>query len=78
MTPAAADQRIILSRQTLSAYIRGIQETGIYPVADLRLVRDEIHLLEAIAEEHPGKAMELLELLTWWRAFEANVRQKLN
>lgn len=78
MTEAEVDQRIILSRNTLGAYIRGIQQTGIYPVADLPLVRDEINTLQAIAEEHHAKAMELLEVLSWWRAFEANVREKLH
>lgn len=78
MTPAEADQRIILSRQTLSAYIRGIQRTGDHPVEDLPLIRAEILLLEGIAEEHPGKAMKIMELVTWWRAFESNVREKLN
>lgn len=78
MTPAEADNRIILSRRTLGAYIRGIQETGVYPVNDLVLVRAEILLLESIAAEHPAKALKLIELVTWWKAFEANVRGKLN
>jgi hypothetical protein len=78
MTETDIDQRIILSRHTLAAYIRGIQQTGIYPIADLPLLRDEINILQAIAGEHPSKAMELLEVLSWWRAFEANVRAKLH
>lgn len=67
MTPDEADQRIMLSRRTLSAYINGIQQTGVYPISDLGLVRDEIHILEVIAKDHPAKAVDLHELLTWWR-----------
>lgn len=78
MTPDEADQRIIVSRGTLVAYIQGIQQTGVYPIADLPLVHEEICLLEAIAEKYPSRGMQVLELVTWWTAFEANVRGKMN
>jgi hypothetical protein len=42
------------------------------------LIHEEICLLEAIAETYPAKGMQVLELVTWWTAFEANVCGKLN
>ncbi|WEK03216.1 MAG: hypothetical protein P0Y65_13510 [Candidatus Devosia phytovorans] len=78
MTSDEADQRIELSRRTLSAYIRGIQRTGKYPLSEMTHVVDEIAHLEDIAREHPASALVILELLTWWKAFQATLKSKLN
>jgi len=78
VTSDEADQRISLSRRTLAAYIRGIQRTGSYPLNEMVLVVDEIAKLELIAEEHPSKAVTVIELVTWWRAFQSNLKSKMN
>lgn len=78
MTSDEADQRINLSRRTLAAYIRGIQRTGDYPLNEMVMIVDEIAKLEQLGEDHPSKALTVLELVTWWRAFQSNLKSKLN
>jgi hypothetical protein len=78
MTPAEADQRIILSRRTLSGYV-AMASVGDGPSPlDLALIHDEIRLLEGLAEEHPGKATKLANLAGEWAAFGKRMRGKLH
>ena len=78
MTPAEADQRIILSRRTLSGFV-AMASVGDGPSAlDLSLICDEIQLLEGMAEEHPGKAAKLAKLAGEWVAFRERMRSKLH
>lgn len=77
MTPAEADQRIILSRQTLARYA-DMTRAGQWPVADLQIMTDEIMELERLAEMHPVKAEKLYRLAESWLALIEAVRGKLN
>lgn len=77
MTPAEADARIILSRTTLSGY-RQMVERLHWPVEDLSLFREEIKVLEAIAEEHPGKINQLIALVAQWAALQNLVQTKVH
>lgn len=78
MTPAEADQRIILSRQTLSRYVQMVA-AGVDPMpGTLMLVHDEIAILEAIAEDHPGKAAKLVRLVGEWVKFREELRARLH
>lgn len=77
MTPAEADQRIILSRQTLSRYAE-MTRAGQWPVADLPLMIQEVAKVEEIAEQHQGKALKLGVLVEAWKAMIEAVRGKLN
>lgn len=78
MTPAEADQRIILSRRTLSSYV-AMASAGDGPSPlDLTLIHDEILLLEAIAEDHPGKAAKLAALVSEWVKFRERMRSTLH
>lgn len=77
MTPAEADQRIILSRHTLARYVQMTKELR-WPIDDLPLFQSEIAMLEAIAEEHPGKVAKLVKLVSEWVAFREAVRSKMN
>jgi hypothetical protein len=78
MTPAEADQRIILSRRTLASYV-AMASAGDGPSPlDLTLIEDEIALLEAMAEEHPGKAAKLAALAGEWVAFRGRMRGKMH
>jgi hypothetical protein len=78
MTPAEADQRIILSRQTLHAYV-AMASSGEGPSPlDLTLIADEILLLQGIAEEHPGKAAKLTALVSEWVRFREGIVGKLH
>jgi hypothetical protein len=77
MTPAEADQRIILSRQALHRYGE-MTRAGQWPLADLHIMADEIALLEQIALDHPIKAEKLYRLAEAWGALTDAVRGKLN
>ena len=78
MTPTEADQRIILSRRTLASYV-AMASAGDGPSPlDLALIGDEIDLLEAMAEEHPGKAAKLAVLSGEWVAFMGRMRSRLH
>jgi hypothetical protein len=78
MTPEEADQRIILSRRTLAGYV-AMASVGAGPgPLDLTLIADEIALLDGIAEEHPGKAAKLANLISEWLAFQQRMRGKLH
>ena len=77
MTPAEADQRIILSRNTLVRYAE-MAAAGQIPIGDMRLIGDEIAILETIAEEHPGKATKLEGLIERWMGFRVWIRVKLH
>lgn len=78
MTPAQADQRIILSRRTLAGYV-AMASVGEGPSPlDLTLIADEIALLDGIAEEHPGKAAKLANLISEWLAFQHRMRGRLH
>lgn len=77
MTPAEADARIILSRTTLNGYRQMIERLH-WPVEDLYLFREEIEVLEAIAEEHPGKINQLIALVAQWAALQNLVQAKVH
>jgi len=77
MTPSEADQRIILSRQTLHRYA-DMTRAGQWPIADLQIMTDEIALLEGIAELHPVKAEKVYRLAESWGALADAVRGKLH
>ncbi len=77
MTPAEADQRIILSRQTLYRY-KAMVEVGQLPVMDMGLMNDELELLESIADRHPAKEAKIVKLGEDWLELMARIRAKLN
>lgn len=77
MTPEQADQRIILSRQTLHRY-NAMIASGVIPHADLGLMTDEISELERIAEAHPVKAVKAYRLGEEWLSLIASIRAKMN
>ena len=77
MSPTEADQRIILSRQTLHRYAE-MTRAGQWPVADLQRMADEITLLEQIAVDHPVKAEKVYRLAESWGALMDAVRGKLH
>lgn len=78
MTAEEADQRIILSRQTLHRYAQMVTG-GVDPApGTLVLVGEEIALLEALAEGHPGKVAKLANLVGEWVAFRERMRAKLH
>ncbi|KKB09369.1 hypothetical protein [Devosia chinhatensis] len=77
MTPAEADQRIILSRQTLHRYA-DMTRAGQWPMADIQIIADEIALLEQIAVVHPVKAEKIYRLAESWGALADAVRGKLH
>lgn len=66
MTPKEADERIILSRQTLHRY-RAMMDSGVIPHADVGLMEAEIGILADIAEQHPAKAAKVTALAGQWR-----------
>ena len=73
MTPADADQRIILSRHTLKRFYQ-LSATGQKVPADsIPLIEDEINLLDEIAKEHPGKVNKLLVLVGQWISFRDSI-----
>jgi len=78
MTPAEADQRIILSRRTLHDYA-SLAAVGVQPgPLDSVLISDEIVLLDSIAEDHPSKAAKIAQLVSQWVAFQDGMRAKLH
>ena len=77
MTPAEADRRIILSRQTLARYLRMVR-AGQYPVNDIKLMTDEMDLLKRIAYKVEGKWDKCERLAMKWKALLDTIRPKLN
>lgn len=78
MTPAEADDRIILSRSTLARYIR-LTSAGVDPMpGTLVLVHDEIVILEGIGEQHPGKVAKLIKLVSEWVTFREGLKARLH
>lgn len=77
MTPAEADNRIILSRKTLHRYAE-MTRAGLWPVGDIPLMRQEVTKLEEIAAGHGGKAAKLESLIEGWKAMIDAVRGRLN
>jgi hypothetical protein len=77
MTEAEADQRIILSRQTLHSYVRMV-DAGDIPVADMGLMNDELDMLERIASRHPLKMEKIRVLGEEWLSLTARIRARLN
>lgn len=49
-----------------------------WPVDNVPIVQQEIDLLVAIAEEHPGKIDPLIILVAQWSALQSSLRNKLN
>lgn len=76
MTPSEADQRIIHSRRVLAGWIA--VGAGGKPEDVMRMVNEEIAILENIAEEHPGKAAKLVRLVSEWVAFRERMRGTLH
>jgi len=77
MSPEQADRAITLSRHTLGIY-GNMTRAGTWPTGDLPLMQGEVEKLEAIAEEHPGKALKIETLIESWRAMIEAVRGKLS
>ena len=77
MTPAEADQRIILSRQTYHRY-RAMIDEGILPDRDMILFDQEILLLNMIAGEFPDKAEKLASLADDWKELWRRLRATMN
>lgn len=77
MTSAEADQYIIQSRRTLHRYAE-MTRAGIWPVADLALMQNEVSRLEEIAIDHPVKAEKVYRLAESWGAMMDAVRGKLH
>jgi hypothetical protein len=76
MTPDEADQRIIFSRRTLAGYL-AVGTTG--KVIDaMRMISDEVGILEGIAVEHPIKAPKLERLILEWAAYRRQLRSALH
>lgn len=76
MTPAEADKRIVLSRHTLAGLLA---VGGTDRLEDLiRMVGEEIVILEGIAEQHPGKAAKLVTLVTEWIAYREGLKARMN
>lgn len=73
MTPADADQRIILSRHTLKRFYQLSAAGQRVPAESISLIEDEINLLDSIAKEHPGKVNKLLVLVGEWVRFRDGV-----
>lgn len=74
MTPAQADQRIILSRHTLKRFYQLAASGHRVSNDDIPLVEDEINLLDGIAKEHPGMVNKLLALVGDWIEFRDSIR----
>lgn len=78
MTPDEADDRIMLSRQTLHKYLQ-MAAGGVDPMpGTLVLVQEEIAILEALAEDHPGKADKLAALVAEWMRFRGRLMKALH
>lgn len=78
MTPAEADQRIILSRQTLAKYLQ-MAAVGAGPSPEnLALFTEEVSILLRIAEEHPVKAAKIEALVGEWRRLQDLVKGRMN
>ncbi|WP_323015508.1 hypothetical protein [Devosia sp.] len=77
MTPAEADQRIILSRRTLFKY-KAMIAGGELPVWDMGLMHDELDLLERIADSHPTKTEKIRALGEEWLRMMAAIQARLN
>lgn len=77
MDPAEADDRIIQSRTMLKQF-REMIDRHQWPVDNVPIVQQEIDLLVAIAEEHPGKIDPLIILVAQWSALQSSLRNKLN
>lgn len=77
MSPAEADRRILLSRQSLNRYA-AMTRAGTWPVGDLTLMTVELSVLERIADAHPDKAQKAYNLGESWLAMIEAVRGKLH
>ncbi len=78
MTSDEAEQRIQLSRRTLTRY-SAMAAAGEWPSADnFPHIQEEIRILEEIGEEHPGKVTKLVRLVSEWVAFRDSMRSKLH
>lgn len=78
MTSEEVDRRIVLSRLTLSLYV-AVTAKGVDALPDaLTLVRDEIAVLQGIAEEHPEEMARLTALAGDWTAFLEGMRARLH
>lgn len=77
MTPAEADQRIILSRQTYHRY-RAMIDDGILPDRDMLLFDQEILQLNMMAEAFPEKAGKLASLADDWKALWRRLRDTMH
>ncbi|NGP19153.1 hypothetical protein [Devosia aurantiaca] len=78
MTPAEADQRIILSRRTISTYMAMINRGDLPNQATMMMISEEVEILEGLAMAHPGKAVKIARLLEKWQDLISAMRAKLN
>jgi hypothetical protein len=76
MTPEQADKRVILSRQVIATWERMGGPGG--PVSDnLRLVKNEIEILQNIAALHEGKAAKIKALISRYTALVEKLQAML-
>lgn len=78
MTPAEADKRIILSRQSLVVYERMVAAGEMPIAAALDMIFQEVGLLEDLALAHPVKAEKLMRLTIEWTKLHEMLRAKLH
>jgi hypothetical protein len=76
MTPDEADQHIIKSRRFLADWIAVGAGSEIEDV--LKMVSEEILILEALAEEYPGKVDRVIALAMEWIEFQKRLKKQLN
>lgn len=81
MVPTMADEltssRILLSRNTLEKYEQ-MAAQQVIPQQTLKLLREEIVILEEIIAQYPEKALSVGDLVRRWKALARRVGQNKN
>ncbi len=80
MTPAEADQRIILSRRTHSAWAQAFSAGDLSaPLHEyVRMIGAEVVILRQLAVEHPGKAEKIGNLIERYEVLARHMRGKMD
>lgn len=80
MTPEAADQRIILSRRTHSAWAQAFSagDLSAPPHEYVRMIGAEVVILRQLAVEHPGKAEKIGNLIERYEVLARHMRGKMD
>lgn len=76
MTPEEAAHRISVSHRTLAKLVSDRARTK--PADIMCLITEEISILEALAEDHPGKADYIMDLVVAWTAYRQRTKAKGN